>query len=58
MAHNNTMSDNPILALPEFGKVFHVDCDASGTSIGAALRKESKLIKFFNENAKKKCFSV
>jgi hypothetical protein len=37
------------LALPYFNKVFQVDCDVSGSTIGAILSKEGKHIDFFSE---------
>ena len=38
-----------MLKLPDFNQPFQVRCDASGTSIGVALRQEDKLIAYFSE---------
>jgi hypothetical protein len=49
----NTLIDKlthaPLLQIPNFGKTFELECDASGIGIGGMMLQEGKPIAYFSE---------
>jgi hypothetical protein len=47
--HIDKLTHTPLLQLPDFGKTFELECNASGIGIGGVLLQEGKLIAYFSE---------
>ena len=54
------VAEETILVLPDFNKLFTIECDARNSAIGGVLSQEGKLVAFFSEklNEEKQKYST
>ena len=53
-----TVSQPPVLALPNFNQHFIIECDAFGTRLGAVLMQNQRLIAFHSQTLKGKALQL